>query len=149
MELLTHHNCTVGGAHHISDHLQLLPTWWVWSNSFRGRQVDTSNAETKVSHTFSEPFQNHIWYMYIYSGTSSNGHSEERTTSLQWTNCVPPANNCSMLEPPKKGQPPNNGQNSCPQRVHCSEVPLYIFTAMYLICVYTYVEDWKSCALIS
>ena len=26
-----------------------------------------------------------------YSGTSDNGHSEEWTTSLQWTNCSPPA----------------------------------------------------------
>ena len=32
-----------------------------------------------------------------------------------------------MLEPPKKGQPPNNGQNTRPQRVHCSEVPLYAY----------------------
>ena len=69
----------------------------------------------------------------VYSGS---GHSAERTTSLQWTKCVPPANN-SMH--PKKGQPdPNNGQNTGaveldqgeepavrPQRVHCSEVPLY------------------------
>ena len=28
--------------------------------------------------------------------------------------------------PPMKGQPPNNGQNARPQRVHYSEVPLYI-----------------------
>ena len=28
--------------------------------------------------------------------------------------------------PPTKGQPPNNGQNARPQRVHYSEVPLYI-----------------------
>ena len=30
-----------------------------------------------------------------------------------------------MVEPPTKGQPPNNGQNFCPQVVHYSEVPLY------------------------
>ena len=29
-----------------------------------------------------------------HSGTSDNGHSEERTTSLQRTNCMPPAENC-------------------------------------------------------
>ena len=27
---------------------------------------------------------------WVYSGTSDNGHSEEWTTSLQWTNCSPP-----------------------------------------------------------
>ena len=27
----------------------------------------------------------------VYSGTSDNGHSEQRTTSLQWTHCSPPA----------------------------------------------------------
>ena len=29
--------------------------------------------------------------------------------------------------PPNKGQPLNNGQNACPQCVHYSEVPLYVF----------------------
>ena len=29
----------------------------------------------------------------VYSGTSNNGHSEERTTSLQRTKCMPPADN--------------------------------------------------------
>ena len=28
---------------------------------------------------------------YIYSGTSDNGHSDEWTTSLQWTHCSAPA----------------------------------------------------------
>ena len=38
-----------------------------------------------------------------------------------------PAINCpyiSIARPPTKGQPPNNGQNARPQRVHYSEVSL-------------------------
>ena len=58
-----------------------------------------------------------------YSGTSDNGHSEEWTTSLQWTHCSPPAYILSI--PQKKGQSLNNGQNACTQLVHYSEVPLY------------------------
>ena len=29
---------------------------------------------------------------YSYSGTSDNGHSEKWTTSIEWTNCLPPTN---------------------------------------------------------
>ena len=64
----------------------------------------------------------------VYCKTSDNGHSNKRTTSLQWTNCLPPAITCPYIStflPPTKGQPPNNGQNARPQRVHYSEVPLY------------------------
>ena len=61
----------------------------------------------------------------VYSKTSDNGHSNKRTTSLQWTNCLPPAINCPYISTSEKGQPPNNGQNARPQRVHYSEVPLY------------------------
>ena len=32
---------------------------------------------------------------YIYSGTSDNGHSKKWTTSVEWTNYLPPTN-CSM-----------------------------------------------------
>ena len=31
-----------------------------------------------------------VTYYTICSGTSDNGHSEERTTSLQWAHCSPP-----------------------------------------------------------
>ena len=61
-----------------------------------------------------------------YSGTSDNGHSEEWTTFLQWTHCVPPTYVyiANTFLPPKSGQPLNNGQNARPQRVHYSEVPV-------------------------
>ena len=60
----------------------------------------------------------------IYSGTSDNGHSEEWTTSLQWTTCSPLRVYCSYYIPLKKGQPLNNGQMLIPnvpiiQRFHC------------------------------
>ena len=42
-------------------------------------------------------------FVLWYSGTSNSGHSEERTTSLQWTNCVPPANNCMHVRTSKEG----------------------------------------------
>ena len=48
---------------------------------------------------------------YIYSKTSDNGHSDKRTVHT--------------FLPLAKGQPPNNGQNPRPQRVHYSDVPLY------------------------
>ena len=56
----------------------------------------------------------------IYSGTSDNEHSDEQTTSHQWTNSVPPADNSMQSihsRPPTKGhlQPLNNGQKSSPQ----------------------------------
>ena len=50
------------------------------------------------------------------------------------------------VEPPivdtlKSGQPLNNGQNTRPQRVHCSEVPLYYVLTLcisyYCVCVST------------
>ena len=45
----------------------------------------------------------------IYSGTSDNGHSEEWTTSLQWTNCPPPTYIIAhRFLPLKKGEPLNN-----------------------------------------
>ena len=40
---------------------------------------------------------------YLYSGTSDSGHSEEWTTSLQWTTCVPPANNCMHVRTSEEG----------------------------------------------
>ena len=73
----------------------------------------------------------------VCSGTSDNGHSEEGTTSLRWTNCSPSAYTF-------EGQPLNNGQNASPkvstiQRCHCivnplrgvphSEVSLYLCSA--------------------
>ena len=64
----------------------------------------------------------------VYSGTSDNIHSEEWTTSLQWTHCSPPAYILSihLYIPPKKGQPLNNGHKAHPLLVHYSEVPLCI-----------------------
>ena len=54
----------------------------------------------------------------IYSETSDNGHSEEWTNSLQWTNCSSPALlPIHFYVAPKKGQPLNNGQNAHLQRV--------------------------------
>ena len=43
-----------------------------------------------------------------------------------------------MAEPPTKGQPPNNGQNARPHRVHYSEVPLYILTTELIIYIHVY-----------
>ena len=60
-----------------------------------------------------------------YSKTSDNGHSDNRTTSHNGqTACHLPLTVHTFL-PPTKGQPPNNGQNAHPHRVHYSEVPLY------------------------
>ena len=39
----------------------------------------------------------------MYSKTSDNGHSNKRTTSLQWTNCLPPAINCPYISTSDKG----------------------------------------------
>ena len=61
----------------------------------------------------------------VYSGTSDNGHSEEWTTSLQWTNCSPPAYNILSIHFYLRRKDNENGQNARPQRVHYSEVPLY------------------------
>ena len=64
------------------------------------------------------------------SGTSDNGHSEEWTTSLEWTHSSSHAYVYIIVHiflPPKKGLPLNNGQiNTRPQLVHYSEVPLYM-----------------------
>ena len=38
-----------------------------------------------------------------YVSTADSGHSKERTTSLQWTNCVPPANNCMHVRTSEEG----------------------------------------------
>ena len=66
----------------------------------------------------------------IVCGTSSNGHSEERTTSLQWTSCVPPANNCMHVRTSEEGHNlrimdktlvPNV---SIVQRFHCIQCPV-------------------------
>ena len=43
------------------------------------------------------------YILCTYSETSDSGHSDERTTSLQWTNCVPPANNCMHVRTYKEG----------------------------------------------
>ena len=58
----------------------------------------------------------------LYCGTSDNGHSEEWTISLQWTNCSPPAYIIAhkFLPPKKKGQPLKNGQNARPSSPMCS-----------------------------
>ena len=46
--------------------------------------------------------------------------------------------------PPTKGQPLNNGQNARPQRVHYSEVPLYMYTwCMSIRSVYLIVLTMK------
>ena len=68
-----------------------------------------------------------------YGGTSDNGHSEEWETSLQWTNCSPPAYIVYTFLPPKKGQPLNNGQKANPQCVHYQEVPLYTVQCVTLL----------------
>ena len=39
----------------------------------------------------------------LHSGTSDSGHSEERTTFVQWTNRVPPANNCMHVRTSEEG----------------------------------------------
>ena len=67
------------------------------------------------------------WLKGGYSGTSNNGRSKEWTTSLQWTHSSPPTYIIivHIFLPPKKGHPLNNGQNTRPQLVHYSEVPLY------------------------
>ena len=55
-------------------------------------------------------------------------------TPKSGTACPLPITIC-MLEPPKRGQPPNNVQNTRPQRVHCLDVPLYITMKRY--CYFT------------
>ena len=50
---------------------------------------------------------NSVTYYYNYAiglssiipfcKTSNNGHSDKRTTSLQWTNCLPPSINCPYI----------------------------------------------------
>ena len=52
--------------------------------------------------------QKQVTVFFFYCGTSDNGHSEEWTTSLQWTSCSPPAFIIvHTFLPPKKGQPQN------------------------------------------
>ena len=64
----------------------------------------------------------------------SNENTKSRQPPyIQWTNCLPTT--VRMLEPPKRGQPPNNVQNTRPQRVHCLEVPMYI--TMKRCCYFT------------
>ena len=41
--------------------------------------------------------------LQVYSKTSDNGHSDKRTTSLQWTNCLPPAINCPHISTSDEG----------------------------------------------
>ena len=50
--------------------------------------------------------------IHLYSGTSANGHSEGRTTALQWTNCLPPADNHTqyIFTSETRTKPLNNGQ---------------------------------------
>ena len=75
-------------------------------------------------------------YMYAYTveppivDTPKSGQPPYNGQTV----CPLPTTAC-MLEPPKKGQPPNNGQNTRPQRVHCSEVPLYTSTVLLYIAV--------------
>ena len=66
----------------------------------------------------------YLLHRVIYSKTSDNGHSDKRTTSLQWQTACPLPLTVHTFLPPTKGHPPNNGQNARPQRVHYSEVPL-------------------------
>ena len=54
-----------------------------------------------------------------YSGTSDSGHSEEQTTSLQWTKCMPPANNCMHLQRRDNLQIILFPNVSIVQRFHC------------------------------
>ena len=63
----------------------------------------------------------------VYSKTSDNGHSDKRTTSLYTMDklLAPLPLTVHTFLPPTKGQPPNNGQNARPHRVHYLEVPLY------------------------
>ena len=71
----------------------------------------------------------------MYTVEPDSGHSEERTTPYNGQTAWPLPTTVCMLEPPKKGHPPNNVQNTRPQRVHCLEVPLYITMKRY--CYFT------------
>ena len=53
-----------------------------------------------------------LWTYTSNSGTSDSGHSEERTTSLQWTNCVPPANNWMHVRTSEEGT--KHSSPTCP-----------------------------------
>ena len=77
-----------------------------------------------------------------YSETFDNGHSEEWTTSLQWTRCLPTAYVYIVhtFPPPKKGKPLNNGRNARPQCIHYSEVPLYAHTHRLCFQLYTFLK---------
>ena len=52
-------------------------------------RIKTNNHARK--YTLSDPEKRVLKMECEYSGASDNGHSEEWTTSLQWTNCSPPA----------------------------------------------------------
>ena len=91
-----------------------------WGDETHGSSIRKSSQNDRALYISTE-----VWLKY--SGTSDNGHYEEWTTSLQWTNCSPPTYIIIVhtFLPQKKGQPLNNGQNTPPQSVHYSEVPLY------------------------
>ena len=78
---------------------------------------------------------------------SDNGHSEERTTSLLWTNCLP---HCTFL-PPKKGQPLNNGHNIIQNGGLGTYPPVHLQKVVYLLQCSVYLavrshetEEWNE-----
>ena len=57
--------------------------------------------------------------VYIYSKTSDNGHSDKRTTSLQWTNCLPPSINCPYISTSDEGTTSKQWTNYLPPSINC------------------------------
>ena len=77
------------------------------------------------------------WEWSEYSKTSDNGHSNKRTTSLQWTNCLPPAINCPYISTSDEG-------TTSEQWTKCSSpmCPLFRGSTVYY---YSYRTKEKSC----
>ena len=61
-----------------------------------------------------------IYTLVLYSKTSDNGHSNKRTTSLQWTNCLPPSISCPYISTSDEG-------TTSEQWTKCSSPPCPLF----------------------
>ena len=76
-----------------------------------------------------------------YSGTSDNGHSEKRTTSVERTNCLPPTNYNIQVITSEIGTT-YNGQEACPHcvhcwRFHCISMVKYLYTLSHPLSTHT------------
>ena len=86
-----------------------------------------------LSHLSLQPFDGKK-----YSGTSDNGHFEEWTTSLQWTNCFPSA---YYISTPKEG-------TTSEQWTKCSSPMHPLFGGSTVLCTCTVSWPYSSMATI-